>query len=83
MMIPKQNPESPAPVIEPSCCALKLNSLAQLSKMPPRIAKPTPAAKIAMKPAHKSRWALGTMGPDVSEVVIGNDTKKLKIGVWV
>jgi hypothetical protein len=23
------------------------------------------------------------MGPDVSEVVIGNDALKLKIGVWV
>src|SRR6187397_423543 len=62
MMMTKQNPEKPAPPMAPSCPAVKPYSAPQLSKMPPRIAKPTPAAKMAMKPAHRSRLALGTAG---------------------
>src|SRR5688572_19623857 len=61
MMMPKQNPVKPAPPMAPSWVAVKPNSPAQLSKMPPRMPKPMPAAKIAIKPAHNSRLALGTM----------------------
>ena len=58
MMMPKQKPVKPAPPMAPSCVAVKPNSAPQLSKMPPRMAKPMPAARIAMNPAHRSRLAL-------------------------
>ena len=61
MMMPKQKPENPAPPIAPSWPAVKPYSAPQLSKMPPRMANPTPAARIAMNPAHNSRFAFGTI----------------------
>src|SRR6185503_11988611 len=61
MMIPKQKPEKPAPPIAPSCAAVKPYCAPQLSKIPPRIAKPTPAAKMAMNPAINNRLAFGAM----------------------
>src|SRR5687768_81408 len=61
MMMPKQKPEKPAPPMAPSCDALKPYSPPQLSRMPPRMAKPTPAAKMAANPAQSSRLAFGTM----------------------
>src|SRR5262245_49973770 len=59
MMIPKQKPVKPPPEMRPSSSALKPYSLPQLSRMPPRMAKPTPAARMARKPAHSRRKALG------------------------
>ena len=55
-MIPK--PVSPPPVIAPSSVCVKPYCSAHWPRMPPRIANPTPAARIAMKPAQSSRWAL-------------------------
>jgi hypothetical protein len=60
---------NPAPPMAPSWAPVKPNSFDQLSKMPPRMAKPTPAARMAMKPAQRRRFALGTV--DVSVYVIG------------
>ena len=70
MMMPKQNPVKPAPPIAPNWVAVKPNSLAQLSKIPPRMAKPTPAAKIAMKPAHNRRFAFGAIAPLLTGVLL-------------
>jgi hypothetical protein len=61
IMMPKQNPVNPAPLIRPVSRPVKLNALTQSPKMPPRMAKPTPAAKIAMKPAKRRRLAFGAM----------------------
>ncbi len=61
MMMPKQKPVKPAPVMSPISVSVKPNSPRQLSKNPPRIAKPTPAARIAKKPAQRRRFALGAM----------------------
>src|ERR1043166_2759387 len=61
MMMPKQKPGNPAPPMAPSCAPVKPKSAAQLAKMPPRIPKPMPAARIAMKPAKRSRFALGAI----------------------
>src|SRR5262245_22435708 len=60
-MMPKQNPVNPAPLISPSCCAVKPKSAPQFAKIPPRIPKPTPAARMAINPAIKSRLALGAI----------------------
>src|SRR4051794_18350857 len=38
--------------------------------MPPRSAKPTPAARMAMKPAHNNRYALGAIGVLSTFVII-------------
>src|SRR5687768_12200736 len=61
MMIPKQKPENPAPVIAPSSEPVNPNSRPQLSRMPPRMAAPTPAARIAKNPAHSRRLAFGAI----------------------
>jgi len=58
MMMPK--PVRPPPVMAPSSVWVKPYCSAHWPRIPPRIANPTPAARIAMKPAHKSREALGT-----------------------
>src|SRR6185503_7883001 len=55
--MPKQNPVNPYPPMAPSIESVKPYSAFQLSKMPPRIAKPTPAARIAVKPAHNNRFS--------------------------
>jgi hypothetical protein len=70
-MIPKQKPDRPDPAMAPSCVALKPYSLPQLSRMPPRIAKPTPAAKMAANPAQSSRLAFGTMPESITLLIIG------------
>src|SRR5215471_19272129 len=57
MMIPKQNPVRPAPVMAPSSLAVKPNSEPQFARIPPRTPNPTPVARIATKPAHSSRAA--------------------------
>jgi hypothetical protein len=54
-MMPKQKLVNPAPPMSPSCVSVNPNSSFQLSKMPPRMAKPTPAAKMAMNPAQSRR----------------------------
>ena len=59
MMMPKQKPVKPAPLTRPTSSAVKPNFAFQTSRMPPRMAKPTPAARIAMKPAANSRFAFG------------------------
>ncbi len=41
--------------------AVKPNSPGQLAKIPPRTPKPTPAARMAMKPVHMRRPALGVI----------------------
>src|SRR5688572_20627400 len=69
-MMPKQNPVKPAPPIAPSCVAVKPNSLPQLSKMPPRIAKPAPAARMAVNPAHRSRLAFGAIPSVFADIVL-------------
>src|SRR5262245_1800397 len=58
IMMPKQKPVKPAPLMLPNSVAVKPNSAPQLSRIPPRIAKPTPAARMAIKPAQRSRFAL-------------------------
>src|SRR5262245_17063454 len=72
MMMPKQKPLKPAPPMAPSWAAVKLNSAPQLSKIPPRMAKPTPAARIAMNPAQRSRAALGAMPSVLADINAGN-----------
>src|SRR5262245_48472204 len=59
MMMPKQKPVNPAPLILPTSVSVKPNSVRQLSRNPPRIAKPIPAARMAMNPPHSRRYALG------------------------
>src|SRR5687767_7910977 len=70
MMMPKQKPIRPIAPMLPSCPAVKPNSPAQLSKIPPRTAKPTPAAKIAAKPAQRSRLALELIGALLMEALL-------------
>ena len=60
-IITNPKPVKPAPVMLPRSDWVKPNSLAQSTRMLPRTPKPTPEAKIAKKPAHKSRFALGTV----------------------
>src|SRR2546422_667706 len=61
MMIPKQKPVNPAPLISPNCWPVNPKSAPQLARMPPRIPNPTPAARIARNPAIRSRLAFGAM----------------------
>src|SRR5436190_6172575 len=61
MTMPKQKPVKPAPLMSPNCWPVKPNSAPQLARMPPRIAAPTPAARIAAKPPYKSRLAFGVI----------------------
>src|SRR5258706_15805788 len=61
MMIPKQNPVNPEPLIAPNSAPVKPNSDPQFARMPPRIPKPTPAARMAANPAQSRRFALGTI----------------------
>lgn len=49
-------------------CAGEAELGPQLSKMPPRMAKPTPAARMAMNPAQRSRLAFGAI-PSVFAVM--------------
>src|SRR5881394_1753269 len=57
MMMP--NPVRPPPVMFPRSLCVNPNCVPQSPRIPPRIENPTPAAKMAMKPAHKSRYAWG------------------------
>src|SRR6266542_1704225 len=57
MMMPK--PVKPPPVIFPRSLCVNPNCVPQSPRIPPRMENPTPAAKMAMKPAHKSRYAWG------------------------
>src|SRR5258708_1231815 len=59
MMMPK--PVSPPPVMAPNSLCVKPNCLPQSPRMPPRMANPTPAARMAMKPAKSRRFALGAV----------------------
>src|SRR5688572_13041307 len=59
MMIPK--PVRPPPVIWPRSLCVKPNWAPQSPRMPPRMENPTPAARMAMKPAQSSRLAFGAM----------------------
>ena len=43
--------------------AVNPNSAAQLARMPPRMPKPMPAARIARNPAHSRRMAFGAIAP--------------------
>src|ERR1051325_2606824 len=61
MMMPKQNPVNPAPLINPVSSPVKLKAFTQSLKMPPRMAAPTPAARMAMNPARRSRLAFGAI----------------------
>src|SRR5688572_31221332 len=61
IIIPKQNPVNPAPPMAPNWAPVKPKSAPQLARMPPRTPKPMPAAKMAKKPAHNKRMALGAM----------------------
>ena len=70
MIIPKQKPEKPAPPIAPNCVAVKLNSFPQLSRIPFRNAKPTPAARIAIKPAQSNLEALGTTAEEEGSLLM-------------
>src|SRR6185437_14037808 len=56
MMMP--NPVSPPPVISPRSVSVKWNCFPQSPRMPARTEKPTPSARIAMKPAQRIRCAL-------------------------
>src|SRR5688572_4834250 len=62
MMMPKQKPVNPAPPMAPSCAPVKPKSAAQLARMPPRMPKPMPAARMARKPAHSKRLAFDAIG---------------------
>src|SRR5262245_30381405 len=66
MMIPKQKPVKPMPLMLPTSVSVKPNSDRQLSRKPPRMAKPTPAARIAIKPPQRRRLALEAMGPPLA-----------------
>src|SRR6185369_14072207 len=57
MMMP--NPVKPPPVMFPRSLWVNPNCVPQSPRIPPRMENPTPAAKMAMKPAHKSRYAWG------------------------
>src|SRR5687767_9228542 len=61
MMMPKQKPVNPAPPMAPSCAPVNPKSRAQLARMPPRMPKPMPAARIARNPAHNRRMAFGAI----------------------
>src|SRR5690349_8405609 len=52
-------PTSPNPVTSPTCVWVNPNCVAQSARIPPRTPKPTPAARMAMKPTQRSRFALG------------------------
>ena len=81
MMMPKQKPVKPAPLMSPSCAPVKPKSAPQLARMPPRIPKPTPAARMAMKPAQSSRLALGAMPSCLMFMMVSGSCLKM-IG-WV
>src|SRR5688572_33262055 len=55
------NPVRPPPVICPRSLWVNPNWAPQSPRIPPRIENPTPAARIAIKPAHNSRFAFGAM----------------------
>src|ERR1700722_16675443 len=57
MMTPK--PVRPPPVMPPRSLWVKPNWVPQSPRIPPRTENPTPAARMAMKPARSSRLALG------------------------
>src|SRR5207302_1289457 len=57
--ITRPKPHSPPPVMPPSSDFVKPNCPPQSPRMPLRIAKPTPFAKIVINPANSSQWALG------------------------
>src|SRR5688572_11542548 len=75
MMMPKQNPGNPAPPIAPSCAPEKPNSAPQLSKIPPRMAKPTPAARMAMNPPQRRRLALEVMPSVFADMSNANEVE--------
>src|SRR4029453_12434975 len=60
-MIPKQNPVNPAPLMSPSCWPVKPNCAPQVARIPPRMANPTPAARIARNPPQSRRLAFGAI----------------------
>src|SRR5687768_13201094 len=61
MMIPKQKPVKPAPLMSPNSWPVKPNSAPQFARIPPRMPKPMPAARMAIKPAHNKRPELGAI----------------------
>ena len=63
-MMMKPKPARPPPEMSPSSFCVKPYWLAQSTRMLPRTPKPTPAAKMEKKPAHRRRLALaGMTGP--------------------
>src|SRR6478672_4821726 len=79
-MMPKQKPEKPAPPMAPSCAAVKPYSLPHAAKMPPRMAKPTPAARMARNPAQRSRLALGAIPSVFADMSVNQDWFGVEIG---
>src|SRR5262245_53923950 len=65
MMITMPKPSRPPPVIPPSSVWVKPYSAPQMVRTPARTEKPTPDAKMAKKPAHKSRCAFEAVPLDI------------------
>src|SRR5277367_1712211 len=68
MIMPK--PVRPPPVMPPRSLWVKPNCVPQSLKMPPRTEKPTPAARMAMKPAKSRRFAfdaIPSVGADIMD----------------
>src|SRR5437867_1605164 len=70
MIIPKQKPVKPAPLMAPSCWPVNPKSAPQLARMPPRMPKPTPAARMAMNPANNSLFAFGAIATLLTSVLL-------------
>src|SRR6267143_6709097 len=61
MMMPKQKLVKLAPLMSPNWAAVNPKSVPKLARIPPRMPKPMPAARMAKKPAQRSRFAFGAI----------------------
>src|SRR5688572_15683594 len=70
------NPVRPPPVICPRSLWVNPNWAPQSPRIPPRIENPTPAARMAIKPAHNSRLALGAIASLLTcTLLIGEESR--------
>src|SRR6185503_3631155 len=71
--ITSPNPHNPPPVMPPSSDLVNPNWPPQSPRMPLRMAKPTPFAKMVINPANSSQWALGVAASACDDDVTDDD----------